>query len=899
MLGRIMGWTRLHGRRLVWALAVLAVFALGGWGFTDLQAAPGTSVESLSFLDVCYRTLRLFTLNLDLPDNASAPPQLWVAAFAAPVVTARGLAALFRNQLAGIVTQYLTWPRVVVFGANARTAALLAAEEPAGRRRDAVVVVDPDPVALATMAAPRVRTVIADGTSADGLARAAVRRAATVIVSTGDHVRNSSIATRVLALQPSPKLDLFVEVDGYGLARVLEQGGRRAGVETTPFSAPVMAIESVLDQLEDERRAKGLPPLLAADPDGEPATLALFGSGALLDAAALDLYRRRRLHLLADTAAAKTTPRIVVFGPDAEPRRDALVTLLGTGLQALDVEAVNAALGQLVELDIGTARHLARYRLRQVLVLIRTDLDCGIAVALARHLGPQAEVVLVNESPTTPIGDEIERQTAASPLMGRVRLFRMTDRAYRSSILRSERRVDRLAQALLAEPGGPTDGRRAAAQSMIAATEAGGVTVRRDALATLNPPHLPLLTVLGLDPPLAAARAGLTVDFQHPDTLLQAGRRLLAAESPAAFATWCEVARLRSNPADLRSDAPTEGPGDDLDDIRAVLSLREATLGDPHARGALPAPAPCAQAGHTIVLCAGSSDEACAELLRPAWLRPADDLTVWTTAPPDSRLIAAAAAEGVTLRPAPLDGSARRRGMAIWRALIAAGAQPGDVRVVALPGAAIDEILIARALGATVGRVEVAGGADLSRLVLGGGTHIIPLPDDRMTVRAFLRRSTWPADMGDPMPVAAGMHRLYVERHRSRKQTDDPALEPWDRLSPWLRASNLALVHDVPNKLAVIGLRLAPAAADSAVDLSRAVDEHIALLAEQEHGRFTAERLTSGWTSGVRDPARFMTPHLKRWTALDREAKRYDREVVRDLMTALGEQGLAAVPWAP
>ncbi len=50
--------------------------------------------------------MRLFTLNLDLPDNASAPPQLWVAAFLAPVVTVRGLAALFRNQLAGIMTPY-------------------------------------------------------------------------------------------------------------------------------------------------------------------------------------------------------------------------------------------------------------------------------------------------------------------------------------------------------------------------------------------------------------------------------------------------------------------------------------------------------------------------------------------------------------------------------------------------------------------------------------------------------------------------------------------------------------------------------------------------------------------------------------------------------------------------
>ena len=91
--------------------------------------------------------------------------------------------------------------------------------------------------------------------------------------------------------------------------------------------------------------------------------------------------------------------------------------------------------------------------------------------------------------------------------------------------------------------------------------------------------------------------------------------------------------------------------------------------------------------------------------------------------------------------------------------------------VVALPGAAIDEILIARALGATVGRVEVTGGADLSRLVLGGGTHIIPLPDDRMTVRAFLRRSTWPAEHGRPHAGRCG-DAPAVRRAASFPQTD-------------------------------------------------------------------------------------------------------------------------------
>jgi hypothetical protein len=271
---------------------------------------------------------------------------------------------------------------------------------------------------------------------------------------------------------------------------------------------------------------------------------------------------------------------------------------------------------------------------------------------------------------------------------------------------------------------------------------------------------------------------------------------------------------------------------------------------------------------------------------------------VWTTGAPDSALARTAAAEGVTL--CHSEGqNGRARALAIWRTILAAGRDPADVRVVVLPGAAPEEILIARALGATVGRVETAAGGDLAQEFLGGGTGIVPLPDDRMTVRAFLRRGTWPDGVADPEPIAAGLHYRYVRRHRGlRKAAGDPVLLPWDALSPWLRDSNRAVVDDIPDKLASLGLRLACPGEDlgHAVDMEAVVAENLELLAEQEHGRFTAERLAGGWAGGVRDPARFLSPYLEPWDEIDEEAKEYDREVLQDVFEAMTEAGVRVVP---
>lgn len=892
--------------RAAWAVAIPAVLGLGFWGYGDL---------GLPLPAVVFRTLKLFTFSLDVPAGQPTPTQLWWALFLGGAVTARGLAVLFKDRLLGVLTAYVSWPRVVIFGANRRASVLIAAEQEApGWWRNAIVVVDPDPVALATITAPRIRKVLGGGTSEASLVKAGVRRAASVVVVTGDHVRNSAITTqivraaprllapspllrlseRLLGLPPRTRLDVFVEVAGYGLAGILEQGARHAGVEITPFGAPARAMETVLDAVEAQRLADGVPALLAPGPNHAPSTVAVFGTGALVDAAVLDLYRRRRLDLLAD--AALPVPRVLLFGPDARARRTALVALLGTDLAVLEIDAIDVELGQLVELDIATARHLARHRPRQVLVLVPTDPDSGIAVALARHLGRAERLVVVSESPLTPIGDEIVRQANDSPLTSSITLVRMPHKVYPLEELQRERRADRLAAALPDDGHSPAD-RRTAAAEMIAAAGACGAVVRRDPLAELRPPHLPLLEALGLAPGSAVARAGLTVDFDNPATVLRAAEVLITRGAPQAFAAWCEVARLDTSGTALQQTAPLHIDDRVGADVRDLLVLRRATVGDREGLRGVPVDADTRSAGRLIVLCADPDDEARAELLRYTWRRLPPDFVVWTTGAPGSAQARVARDEGVTLRHADGDGP-RRCALTIWRTIVAAGRDPATARVVALPGASSDEILIARALGAPVGRVETTAASDLSRDLLGGGAAIVPLPDDRMTVRAFLRHSTWPRDVADPEPIAEGLHRRYVHRHRGRKPAGDPVLQPWDALSDWLRDSNRALVDDIPDKLASLGLRLACPGEElgGAVDVLEVVKENLELLAEQEHGRFTAERLTSGWTGGVRDPARFMSPHLKPWEEIDEEAKEYDREVLHDVFTAMTEAGVRVVP---
>jgi hypothetical protein len=443
-------WVRLHAAAVGWTAAVGLVAGLGLWGFLVLPVpAPPGPPQRLAPIDACYRTLRLFTLNMDLPPGAGPPPQLWIAAFAAPLLTLRGILELFRDQLRGALNSYLLRRQVVVFGANERAAALITAQGHVSRWRNGVVVVDPDPQRLATMVELGAWTVRGDGISRVSLRRCAVRRATSAVIVTGDDEQNAAITRRLYGLGLQQKLEIYVEVEKPGLARILEQGGYDAGLTITPFSAATIAAEIVLTDLDTDLAAAGRGGLLASGNNGAAPSLVLFGTGALIDAFVLDVHRRRRVQLLEDPASGPLAPRIALFGPDAAEHRQGLATLMGTELQLLDIDVFPVDLSQAVEVDVNTARHLQRYApLRHVLVLAPSDREAGgIAITLSRHVGRGTGVTLVTESSGSPFGDEIAAQTAVQETVAPVQVVRVPQLAYPLPRLQEQRTVDRLARA--------------------------------------------------------------------------------------------------------------------------------------------------------------------------------------------------------------------------------------------------------------------------------------------------------------------------------------------------------------------------------------------------------------------------------------------------------------------
>jgi hypothetical protein len=179
-------------------------------------------------------------------------------------------------------------------------------------------------------------------------------------------------------------------------------------------------------------------------------------------------------------------------------------------------------------------------------------------------------------------------------------------------------------------------------------------------------------------------------------------------------------------------------------------------------------------------------------------------------------------------------------------------------------------------------------------MLLGGGAGIVELPVDRATVRAYLRRSRWSGTAEQRTRVAAALHDGYVRRLALHRPPDDPALRPFDQLSPALQDSNRDIVDDIPTKLAIAGLRLCPES-EAAWPAVWPPDAQRELLAEMEHGRFNVERLLRGWRSGSRDTGRFLSPHLVPWAQLTPEYRAYDHAIIADLPDALREAGYGAL----
>ncbi len=229
--------------------------------------------------------------------------------------------------------------------------------------------------------------------------------------------------------------------------------------------------------------------------------------------------------------------------------------------------------------------------------------------------------------------------------------------------------------------------------------------------------------------------------------------------------------------------------------------------------------------------------------------------------------------------------------LAMWTDILAAGISPACVGVIAIPGGRLghSEILLARAIGAAVGWIDPLSEQllPLGEMLPGGSEDILELPTDAMSIRALLCRTELPdRDLRDHLAQQA--HAEYRAKQQKRKSVGDPALAPWERLLPLFKSSNLDQADDVPNKLAMIGLRiLRKREGGFPLELNW---HEVELLAEMEHGRYVVERLRAGWQQGGRDPNRRLSPYFKPWDDLGDE-KEWDREAVRRIPDALDAFG--------
>jgi ppGpp synthetase/RelA/SpoT-type nucleotidyltranferase len=247
------------------------------------------------------------------------------------------------------------------------------------------------------------------------------------------------------------------------------------------------------------------------------------------------------------------------------------------------------------------------------------------------------------------------------------------------------------------------------------------------------------------------------------------------------------------------------------------------------------------------------------------------------------------------LRETPGHGFSPLEPLQNWTDLLASGITPPEVKVLGVNGGRIAaaEYRIALAVGAAVGLVA-GSGREAGRL-LGdqrwAGHQLVRLPADGETLRAFLTPPPRPLLAPIRRRLGKSIHEAYRHQRRKTQPVTDPALASWKDLTEDLQASNLAQADDIAAKLARIGCIITPA--DAPGEPARLSKGEIKLLAEIEHGRYTAERLLAGWTLGdTRDPAHKRSPYLTEWATLPPDIKNRDCEAICAIPDLLASAGL-------
>ncbi len=138
--------------------------------------------------------------------------------------------------------------------------------------------------------------------------------------------------------------------------------------------------------------------------------------------------------------------------------------------------------------------------------------------------------------------------------------------------------------------------------------------------------------------------------------------------------------------------------------------------------------------------------------------------------------------------------------------------------------------------------------------------------------------------------LAREIHNEFRRKQRSKASAEDPAMQPWNKLSEHFRESNRLQAMHIPAKLRPIGYMFAPRTSNK--PSATFTEDEVLKLAIMEHDRFVAERLLAGWRRGKeRDPKKKISPYLVPWEKLDPDAQKKDLDAVCAIPRLLDKAG--------
>jgi hypothetical protein len=798
--------------------------------------------------------------------------------------------------------------------------------------------------------------LVADTVNEDTLRRAGVSRAVQLIAVTGDDVVNAQIASTVRDLWEKERWRreplVLVQAEDRVLARFLEdcdgkqpdrrpdsESSRAERPEVRTFGANTLAAVALFGggPLAGTRPGQNSAAPLADAMATDDCHILLAGDHGLLEAIVVTALRRGRAQRLRrGTPPGGPSPlRITLVGASAERYAHAITERwqLDPGIVDLSASEVDPR----TEPAVLSSRAWSEWQRDVTHAVVACEdehASITIAVTLSRILGPTVKLTRVSTQPGNELDKQLESYAGEPPRFAPISVLSITDLAWGA---RAERVQDvppagRLVAAL-SEDGVDRPEAEEMTKQLLNQSDLG---LHSDAAPAISP-----ATASVLDGLLRSVRdhrravtvsalvaAGLSPDLAAPCNLRRAAEQLTRDLSPDAFIAWCEYVRLIP-------DAEAEAPGllaaaATADRHAAPLKLRAATLGSHEALDGLIADQAIVdhlnrRVSPRIAIFAGGASSMSAEtqhaiarLLTQALYRydgliltggndvglcgavreaaGANRVPVLGYAP------AARGAAGAWLRSTPAGDFSGAEPVAIWTDLLAAAqtrkpaASAADVRIVAFPGGSITatEIILGRALGAAVASVDPCEELvePLDEILPFGSGGVLSLPSDPMTLRAFLMWPNQQLDNARRLIAARELHDQYRQEQRNHKHSDDLALAAWERLSPMLRRSNLAAVDDIPNKLAVLGMRLRVGG-----ERLRLRCDQAELLAEMEHGRYNFERLSAGWELGrTRQLSRLVSPYLTPWSDLEDKVKQWDRDAVLALDKAIQKAGWGVAP---